>query len=188
MANLLNPFISFPTASGGPTDTGFVLAGTGASVGAGADAWSTPNNITSDTDSLASATVSVSAEDDTKFLQATSFEFVLPSSCTVTGVEVVTKLDNNGAGLLYWGTAQLLIGGSGDGTNKATGTNPAFPESFTEVTWGGAGDMWGLTTATLNDTNINASGFGFQLKAFEDDNRSCTAYVDWIKIKVYYTT
>jgi hypothetical protein len=67
-------------------------------------------------------------------------------------------------------------------SNYAAGGN--WPTSNNVVVYGGPMDMWGLTTADLNPTNVNDSSFGPSLQA--STSAFNAAFVDWMELEVFY--
>lgn len=117
-------------------------------------------------------------------LMASSFGFAIPTGATITGIkaEVLRKASAISA---VKDTAWLLSGINVTGTSHTSGIfwtmNPLY-----EV-YGDSTDLWGRT---WTDADINASGFGFFLKAFNltPSATTTTASVDHVRVTVYYQT
>lgn len=159
------------------------LPTTGVSTTAGSpegSPWTNPGNITADDGSLATASISFSA-DFSPYLKGTGFGFNLPSTATVTGIildinrrkDAFDAIDN---------TVKIVKGGTVVGDNKASGTS--YPASLTVASYGGVSDLWGTTWAY---TDINASNFGAVLSFTQNGSSSAGAAVDSFKITVVYT-
>lgn len=116
-------------------------------------------------------------------LQLTNYGFNVPSTATITGVLVEAKMNQGTPGTgTVTGLLRLVKGGSASGSTHNVG---ALPTTLGYVASGSSADLWG-NTFTYND--INASGFGVHLVVEETGGlNDRTAYVDAIRITVYYT-
>jgi hypothetical protein len=114
-------------------------------------------------------------------ISATGFGFALPSTATVTGIQVAivrhSASGNNGDT-----EVQLIKGGTAQGNNKANTTSYGGTDSI--GTYGSASDLWGLTFL-YND--INASTFGVKFQPTTPSGAT-TVSVDSITVTVYYYT
>lgn len=122
---------------------------------------------------------------DSYRLNVTGFGFSIPAG-TIDGilVEIERRADrsdaSNGA---FDHTVQLIIGGTVTGSNKADTVN-RWPDFDTYKSYGGASDLWGLTPTV---SEINSSDFGVSLIGTITNVFSMSAYVDHIRVTVYYT-
>lgn len=169
------------------------IAGAGADDNAvGTLAWDNPGYITA-ADLNCAYSYIVNASGYSHYLHASSFGFQIPDGAVIDGIEV--EINRYGtllspAGYSRDNVVRLVKDGSVTGSNKAiTGTDwplGGFPAVGTSVTYGGASDLWGVTWAP---SEVNASSFGVVLSAEIVSTRptSSTAFVDYIKITVYYT-
>jgi hypothetical protein len=164
-----------------PTD--YKYAGTAESVtGANAD-WSNPNYAKADDTSYTSSAVAKLATSD--LLRLTNFGFSssdIPSGSTIDGIQFVVSRYAVLVGSGSITDLDLYLYDDGRvGSNMASATY--WPTSIGEATYGGATNMCGTS---LTQADIVASTFGVELSAisFSETN---TAYVDYIKIRVYYT-
>jgi hypothetical protein len=181
------------SAGGVSTDTGWVFVGTGTQDGTGDKYWSNIapyllSNITADDTSYARVSNLDTAE-VTSRLKGTMLGnlLVIPGAATITGVEFVIALDPGSGDQIYASEVKLIVGGSVTGANKAV--YEIFSAPMTEYTYGGAGDMWGLTTAELTPAALNLGTFGLSFQATEDDvGNNNILDCDFMKVKVYYTT
>lgn len=101
-------------------------------------------------------------------LIGTNFGFSIPSSATILGVEVVFArgISINQAGLtVNTHSVQLLKGGSATGTAKTPGDSWGI--GATDEDLGNSSDLWG---ATLSYSDVNGSGFGFEMSANVDNS------------------
>lgn len=163
-------------ASSGPNYPGTVV-----STGAGTD-WTSPTNVGADDGSYATLDVPLSGGDS---LDATGLGFSIPAG-TIDGitVEVERKITNAQQGIKDV-TAQLIVGGSATGDNKADTVN-AWTTSDVTKTYGGTSDLWGLTPSVAE---VNGSDFGFRFAAKNAGAKdgSDVANVDFIRITINYT-
>jgi hypothetical protein len=105
----------------------------------------------------------------------------VPSGATITGVAVT--INRRGANFKDY-VIKLLKAGTISGTDHAdTATN--YPGTAASVTYGADGDMWGLS---LTDTDVKASNFGVALAVQQTASGYNEAYVDYMGIRVYYST
>lgn len=166
-------------ASQGPNSPGTLASsGTGAP---GTIAWDTPSAAATADAAVTYAPLSTGTDTLSEFLVATNFGFSIPGGTTINGVVVgVLRLDSSqvfDAG----GGARLVKGGTVGGDDKAD-VLTEWVEGY--AVYGGETDLWGLT---LTPADVNASGFGFALAAEYGGSGGSNAYVDHIRITVYYT-
>lgn len=163
------------TASGG-TDTGFVIAGSGASdAGFGSVAWTNPANI--DTDDGTYATASATNQ-STEYLKSSGHGFSIPAGSTIDGIEV--RIQGGADGTSAFERVRLVKAGAVQTGDRAAGsltTSLSLNHDF-----GGASDLWDDTWSV---SDINDSGFGAAF-AITTTGTSFNA-IDAIWIKVYYT-
>ena len=80
---------------------------------------------------------------------------------------------------------RLAKGGTISGNDKSTGAIWPASDTNTYVSYGNATDLWGLN---WTPADVNGSGFGAVISAIKGNGNSLrTAYVDHIRITVYYT-
>ncbi len=118
------------------------------------------------------------------YLEATDFGFSVPVGATITGVFVQISRFQGGSHTtteVADNHVKLIKGGVVSGTDKAT--DVAWPISQQAATYGGNGDLWGLA---LTSADVNASDFGVALSV--SDGEGHPKFVDWIKVKINYTT
>lgn len=172
-------------------DTGIKSGGTATTTGSGFGAWSSPNAaLTDGGGSALGYTGNYSAfSPTTGILKISNFDLSIPSGATIDGIEVfVDAYYSNGLRPVHDYRVQLYIDGSAQGNNKATLVD--FTTTEATRTYGGATDKWGLTTP-LTATNLNSSSFGVEFVGegnFSGSTQTGYLYVDWLRIKVYYTT
>lgn len=113
------------------------------------------------------------------YLKSTGYQFAVPLDASITGVQVRVK---RGATVSLGATdasLRLVKAGTIQGTDlldaSAWPTTPAFG------TYGGEGQMWGLT---LTAAEANASDFGAAIAP--SAALASTAQVDCVDIAIYY--
>ncbi len=122
---------------------------------------------------------------DSYWLLATDFNFGLPATTVICGVEVA--MEKRASGLFQNVQdvgVQLVVNGNLTGENKAiAGT---WPTTDTYFTHGGAADLWGeaLTVADVNAANFGV-GIQVDLSGF---TVLPSAFIDHIQITIHYTS
>jgi len=113
----------------------------------------------------------------------------VPSNATINGVQVDVLRESTGSApdIIYDNSALIVKGGSPTGTEHAVQWSPPpWPTSFAYASYGNSTDLWGTTWLPAD---INASNFGFALQVFNGSvDFTETAYVDFMRITVWYTT
>jgi len=117
------------------------------------------------------------------YLKATNFGFNISSS-TIDGILVeVREIGQFGCEeTIYENAIRIVKGGNIGSTDKST-TTP-WPTSYTYVSYGGSTDKWGETWAY---TDINLSTFGFAISVKDEVGYECRAYLDHIRITVFFS-
>lgn len=150
----------------------------------GTTAWTSPSNAASSNNSYAS--VLLSSFNSSQYLKATNFGFSIPSGATIDGIVVEVELKASSVGYIRDSSVKIVKGGTASGTDKKRSPGVFWPNTDTVITYGGSTDLWGLS---WSDTDINASDFGLAFSPSVDTGKtSITAYIDHIRITVYYTT
>ncbi len=146
----------------------------------GTEAWVNTSNATGAANA-SSASVTLAAGQSTQYLKVTNFGFGLPVDVSVDGVVVVVRKSGAiGKDL----SVRLVKGASIVGDDKATAT--AWPGALTDVSYGGASDGW---TASLNESDVNASTFGIVIAAqYNAFDMNPTVQIDSVTITVHYST
>lgn len=169
----------FPAASGGtPGDTGFVIAGAGATVNTGSGpVWTDPGNITADDATNASSSVFASATSDD--LKASNFGFSIPGGATIDGIEVRAQLAAS-----FGPDNYVYVNVGKDDSTLATNKNPGVATTTTPTNYdsGGSSDLWGLSWTAAE---INASTF--QVRIRTQNGSFLNSLCDAIWAKIYYT-
>lgn len=153
--------------------------------GPGSGAWSNPTNIyTSNNVYARRFLVSADPYEFTEWLRATWFNFDIPEDATINGImaefekkaELVDMEDYE---------VKIVRNAVEQGNDKAK-TGVSWPLTDTYVSYGSSSDLWGIGWDT---EDINNETFGVSISAIfkgpEED--SSNAYVDHVRITVYYT-
>lgn len=162
-------------ASEGPNSPGTVQ-----SVSVGEVAWTNPSNATSSNNSHATVSLDQQPSD---YLTASNFGFSIPVGATIDGIVVEFEKRSDQGGNIVDDVVQLAKAGVWIGTNKGDAVTQ-WPASDAYASYGAINDLWG-TTWTVSD--INNSGFGARIQATETGVGVDTAYIDHVRITVYYT-
>ena len=139
------------------TNTATANPGTVADVssGSGNATWTNPGNAKiTDGQYAVSGSISSKGTAVTDYLEATNFGFNIPSGSTINGIGLSIVRHASGGNLID-DVLSLIKGGTISGNNEASAT--AYGTSDATATYGGGGDLWGLTLAV---SDINASNFG----------------------------
>lgn len=118
------------------------------------------------------------------YIKATNFGFSIPSGATIDGIVVEIEKASQGAGGDHRDSRLRIVKGGTIGSTDKADTATTWGTSDAYSSYGGVSDLWG---ETWTDSDINASNFGvaFSVDGFSGTNRF--AYVDHIRITVYYT-
>ena len=149
----------------------------------GTVSWDVPFNAQYPDDIVATA-INPDSTDGSEYLSANGFGFNLPAGSTIKGIKVEVKKGSEAFADLKDKNITLVINGIPSGQGKAS---PASwdnngPSPTTYTTYGSETDLWGLT---IMAADINP-GFGVAIGVIEDKDPG-DAYIDHIRITVYYT-
>jgi hypothetical protein len=164
--------------------TDYKFAGTAANVDRdGKGDWSDVDNSKADDSNYATNYNGKNTYGD--WLRLTNFGFTvsdIPSGSTINGIEFI--VGRYAAAAAIHDSAIYLRKTSGQtGSNMASATG--WPTgSPAEATYGGSTNMCGTS---LTQSDIVSTDFGIDLSTFNDNSSALFAYVDYIKIRVYYT-
>jgi len=149
-------------------------------------AWTDPGNVLADDGSYAH--VALAATQDSQYLWMTNFGFSVPSTATITGIQV--KLNGHdaltGAPVInhrYLVYNNALVSGTG-----ITKSGKIFNSSSdVDVFQGSSSDLWGSTT--LTPAIVNTSSFGTALTAefSASESGGYDAYTDYCEMTVYWS-
>ncbi len=155
--------------------------------GFGTIAWSNPGNILASDNSYSDASAAGSGG-NSNYLRGSGFGFSIPSSATIRGIKV--EIENHASAATSFNFVQdarvriVKADGSIGSTEKAdTVTKWATSDGY--ITYGSSSDLWGETWAY---TDINDTDFGAVIAANLTVDTAVSAFVDHMRITVYYTT
>ena len=166
-----------PVTPAGPNFTGTATGNTGS----GTQAWTNLSNLSAQDSAYASVFTSLSTT--TNDLVATNFGFSIPSNSTINGIKVTLGgthasvtggINPNKFELVKAGVAQTAA-------NRSSGS---WSSTVADVSSGTSSDLW---SNTWMPSDINNSGFGVDLVLDNGGGSPATAFLDSIKIIVYYT-
>lgn len=168
-------------ASQGPNSPGTVT-GNGP---AGGPVFSNRSNVTAEDGSFAQASLDCQASET---LTASSFGFSIPAGATIDGIVVEVKRKSDQTGNMTDNSVALICATRTSADKGDTVTQ--WPTVNSYATYGGSTDKWSSGAAwdaDLTAENINDSGFKLSFSALENCSNADVAYIDHIRITVYYT-
>ncbi|MCB0738779.1 MAG: T9SS type A sorting domain-containing protein [Bacteroidetes bacterium] len=127
----------------------------------------------------------LNASTNTNFLMLTNYGFSIPSTATITGIEVTIKRSAIDAGVIRDHRLYLTKDASSNSTSDYSDRSTFYGTSLSDATYGGSSDLWG-TTWTFSE--INSPNFGVKLKCRNTSGSYSELDVDCITIIVHYTT
>ena len=142
--------------------------------------WNNVDNSKSQSDSYAQVSLTMFAYSD--YLRVVNFKFSIPES-TIDGIIVeIDKYASNT--MIRDNKVYLVLNGIIQGDNYAL--FPYWPLSDTDnyISYGSNIDDWN-SDFTYND--VNDATFGIQISAIYSGLSSAVAFIDHIRIKIYYT-
>lgn len=149
--------------------------------------WTNVNNVKVDDGNYASGDVSNIGNGGTaNYIAVSDYGFSIPTGSTIDGILVEFKRYGANVkspdGMLVNHPA-IMKAGSIVATKAGTDTWPTSTPAY--VSYGGPTDLWGQSWTA---SDINNSGFGAQIAAVSTTGgTSSTAFIDAIRIKVWYT-
>lgn len=147
------------------------------------DAWTYESRIQADDTSYAPCTPDYNSYSD--WLFGSNFGFTtsdIPAGSTIDGIELEIGAYTQRSSAARDDALYLRLSGSNTGNDKASATS--YSSSMATRTYGGATDTWG---ATLSAANVIDTTFGIALSIYRTDSRSFDMYMDYFKIRIYYT-
>jgi hypothetical protein len=162
--------------------------------GGGDLSFASPGNVYTSNNSYTTASTLVSLfNGNTASVQATNFNFSIPASAVICGIEaeIEKSATNIGFNIFLLESyvtdlnVQLIKGGSVIGSNHAQSAHWTGTDGYT--TYGGSSDDWDAGSAWL-PADINASNFGISFSARINDlvGLMPVARIDHIRLTVYY--
>lgn len=158
-------------------------------VNTGSYTFSNPSYLASSDNNRASAAALLSVlSGNTDQLQASGFNFNIPSSASICGIEVAIEKRASNITLLATVSdhdVRLLKAGATTGNNKADPTDWSTTESY--ITYGASNDLWG---SSWSAADINDPNFGVSFSAGINGLVGVLpiARVNHVQLTVYYTT
>lgn len=146
----------------------------------GPPAWSNPTNVFALDGIVSSSLVPAGPSGQ---LKASGYGFAIPSNATINGIQVVAQVAASVAGNISDDIVQLTRAGILVGSNHQNGN--LWGTVIGPQTYGSSLDLWGTT---WTPADINNVGFGVAIVAFNNGSGTVTAKIDYISIKVFYTT
>jgi hypothetical protein len=146
--------------------------------------WIDPNNAKASDNAYASA-ANVNTALYSHYLKATNFGFSIPTGATINGIVVEIEKKRGGYSVFDEVVSIVKANGTIGTTNKAINANWGTTDTY--ASYGSSSDLWG---ETWSSTDINNTNYGMVLEASLRagiDGLQSTAYVDHIRITVYYT-
>lgn len=147
-------------------------------LGIGTIAWSNPTNVYASDDAYATASFTAPSG-ISNYLTATDFGFTIPTGATILGIKAEVE-KKQGIGVIDY-AVRLMKGGVIGTTDRSAAGSWLIAD--TTSTYGSGSDLWGTT---WTPAQVNASDFGFAIVAQDAGAGGATAYVDHIRITVYY--
>jgi hypothetical protein len=144
--------------------------------------WDTPNNAKAFDSAY---TQILTTAGTSHYLKASHFNFAIPAKARIDGIVVeFNKFGNTGANNTKDSEVKIIKSSGTIGAVNRADTVTAWPNSNTYVAHGSSSDLWG---ESWSPADINSDNFGVVLSATLATEFSA-AYIDHIRITVYYTT
>lgn len=150
--------------------------------------WANRTYVMTEDGNCAAQGGSYTGEGFTNYVKTTNYGFNVPSNATINGIVVEVKKFRYQAAppdqTCKDYSVKMVKGGTTSGTDKASAS--AWGTSLAYATYGSSSDLWGLS---WSPSDINSTGFGVSFSASIPNASPSTtyAYVDHIRITVYYT-
>lgn len=148
---------------------------------AGTVAWSNPSNVLVSDGVF--ATVALTANQLSQYIDATGFGFSIPGDATITGigVSVTGKTSNSSASSV---SVQIIKGGVINPDGGGTRTLGLYTSTNSTFSGGSSSDLW---NETLAPSDVNASNFGVAMYVQNGAGGAPTFSVDYVSVTVYYS-
>lgn len=148
----------------------------------GTVAWTNPDNAKVSDNVYATATLP-NQNNISHYLKATNFGFSIPVGATINGILV--EIENHKDNVTVWDYEVKIIKSDGTiGTTNKGKTSTSWLLTDSYFSYGSSSDLWNETWAY---TDINDVDFGMVISAKAPSSGGAVAYVDHIRITVYYT-
>jgi|GEM_PF-2773760 len=194
MINLVLP-VTTNAATGDSTEFRFPAAASTSEYGIEIErvSWYYLGNIFADDTSYVST--SLYPAQGTLYLVASDFGFAadtFPVNAEISGVEVVINRASYNENSIQDYRVKLFnvypLGENRAVLNSYWSSNNTLNYLFEEVTYGGSNDLWGLSSLSIETVTSSSFGVGISIiNAADSSSGISAAFVDDIKIKLYYT-
>jgi len=145
--------------------------------------WSNPTNIYTSNNVYATVELERPDYEYSHWLRATNFGFSIPDGAIIAGIKVEIEKKSDEPTDVHDESVKIVDDGYETGDEKKLLGDWTTTDTY--YVYGGASDLWG---ESWTPAQINASNFGVQLAAhFDVYDEYTDAYVDHIRITVYYT-
>jgi len=158
----------------------FVGAGSSSNADGYVD-WTNKGNIVADDGAY--ARVYIKSGSPSYRLIGSTCGFAIPSGATINGIVLTVKRYSANANMARDGMV-CLRHGNGTASTSDKESSAYWPTTAAAADYGSNTDLWGDTWTA---DEINGSGFGAQLYVLTSSATSMYAYVDSLKLTVYYT-
>ena len=144
--------------------------------------WSNPQNVYSSNNVYTSSTMPTGYT--TEYLKITDFGFTIPADATINGVYVEFERYASGSGVTDQ-SVMLVVDDVYSGNDLQTDLEWGITDPNDYTGYGGSSNLWGVVGLTA--TQVNNSTFGVAIRARDDGGGNRTAYIDHVRITIYYT-
>ncbi len=120
------------------------------------------------------------------YLKVTDFGFNIPATAEIRGIEVEVDryYSTTGTATVVDNSIRLVQGDNITGADRSVGATWPNSETDNYESFGDSDDLWGLSWAPAD---INNSNFGVAIQAVLGVSGAANAWVDHIRITVYYS-
>lgn len=140
--------------------------------------WTSPENMAASDNQYATATFFAGNGPEPGTIRLSNFGFAIPADKTIVGIVLEVERKSDAANAIKDGFITLRRDNV-DSNNKGSAVNWSTTEGY--VSYGANNDLWGLT---WTPAQINSSGFAVNLNTSSDG--AGTAYIDHVRVTVYY--
>jgi len=181
------------TSSGTASSTAWIGSGlVQNNTGVGTVAWALTNQAY-DSDNSRTQVEGTFGTRYSNYLKATNFSLSsIPNGATITGIQVDIEKSafEDGADYITDYVVRIVKPNGTVGTTNLAATSVHWPISDAYASYGGSTELWGesWTVGDASSTDIKDTDFGVVLSVTINGGSNGTlAYVDYIRLKVYYT-
>jgi len=142
----------------------------------------TPSEAASQNDDYAE-TEGITKTEDSDYLRAVDFNLDIPNGATIDGI--IVEFDRYTSVIdVYDSVVRLRVTAGQKGDNKAVTSDWTTSDDDIYDAYGNSTDKWGTTWSAAE---LNSADFGIDLSIYCNVGGTNYAYVDHIRIKVFYT-